>query len=85
MIGAAAVREQSSPCFLAATVPEAYFQIAANYNTCANYGNASTGHTGVILAGMGDGSVKYIAQGMSVITYNLALIPNDGLSMPQDF
>jgi prepilin-type N-terminal cleavage/methylation domain-containing protein len=65
--------------------PNCYFQIGANQNTCQNYANASTGHTGVILAGLGDGSVKMIAQGMSQTTYNLGLIPSDGLPMPSDW
>ncbi|HTU16714.1 MAG TPA: DUF1559 domain-containing protein [Gemmataceae bacterium] len=65
--------------------PNVYFQIAANQNTCQNYANASTGHTGAILAGMGDGSVRTTAQGMSQTTYNIALIPNDGYPMPSDW
>jgi prepilin-type N-terminal cleavage/methylation domain-containing protein len=67
------------------TPPNSYFQVGANENTCATFANASTGHTGVILAGMGDGSVKMISQGTSATTYNLALIPNDGYPMPQDW
>ncbi len=67
------------------TPPKAYFQVAANQRTCLAYQNASTGHTGVILAGLGDGSVRMIAQGMSQTTYNLALIPNDGLPLPSDW
>jgi prepilin-type N-terminal cleavage/methylation domain-containing protein len=67
------------------TPPKAYFQIAATDATCITYANASTGHTGVILAGLGDGSVKNIAQGMSPTTYGLALIPNDGYPMPSDW
>ncbi len=65
--------------------PNAYYQITANQNTCATFANASTGHTGAILAGMGDGSVKMIAQGTSQYTYNLMLIPNDGYPMSSDF
>jgi hypothetical protein len=34
---------------------------------------------------MGDGSVKQIAQGMSVYTCNLALIPSDGYPLGPDF
>jgi prepilin-type N-terminal cleavage/methylation domain-containing protein len=67
------------------TPPNAYFQIGVNQNTCSNYGNASTGHTGAILAGLGDGSVKMLAQGMSQPTYNFALIPNDSYPMPSDW
>ncbi|HEY7424513.1 MAG TPA: DUF1559 domain-containing protein [Gemmataceae bacterium] len=65
--------------------PNASYQIGATKNTCTNYGWASTGHTGALLAGMGDGSVRQIAQGMSQTTYNLALIPNDGLPLPSDW
>jgi prepilin-type N-terminal cleavage/methylation domain-containing protein len=68
-----------------ASPPSAYFQIGVNRNTCSSYANATTGHTGVILAGLGDASVKMIAQGMSTTTYNLALIPNDGYPMPSDW
>ena len=45
--------------------PNSYFQIDANQNTCATFADASSGHTGVILAGLGDGSVKMISQGTS--------------------
>ncbi len=64
------------------TPPNAYFQVGATDQTCSTYKNASSGHTGVILAGLGDGSVKMINQGMNQTIYGLALIPNDGLPMP---
>jgi prepilin-type N-terminal cleavage/methylation domain-containing protein len=67
------------------TPPNAYFQIAASDPKCITYRNASTGHIGVIQAGMGDGSVKMISQGTSAITYGLALIPNDGLPLGADW
>jgi prepilin-type N-terminal cleavage/methylation domain-containing protein len=70
------------------TPPTAYFYIGINQNTCSQQtmlDNATTGHTGALLAGLGDGSVKMIAQGMSTYTYNLALIPNDGYPMGQDW
>jgi prepilin-type N-terminal cleavage/methylation domain-containing protein len=65
--------------------PTAYFQIGVSQNTCSNYGWASTGHTGAIIAGLGDASVRMIAQGLSTTTYNLALIPNDGYPMGSDW
>jgi prepilin-type N-terminal cleavage/methylation domain-containing protein len=74
-----------------ATSPNAYFYIGVNQNTCTNVSptymgyNATTGHTGAILAGLGDGSVKMVAQGMSSYTWNIALIPNDGYPMAQDW
>ncbi len=67
------------------TPPTAYFQVGASQDTCLAYQNASTGHTGVILAGLGDGSVKMLSQGMSQMTYSLALNPSDGLPMPSDW
>ena len=67
------------------TLLNSTFQIGINQNTCVTYGNATTGHTGVIQAGMCDGSVKQISQGTSPTSYNLALIPNDGLPLPQDW
>ena len=46
---------------------------------------ASSAHPGVIMAAMGDGSVRALSQGMSQYTYNLALIPNDGLVLGSDW
>ena len=77
-----------------ANPPNAAFQVGPNQCPfrvgtkpiqCLNYGNASSGHTGALLAGLGDGSVRTITQGMSQYTYNLALIPNDDLPMPSDW
>jgi prepilin-type N-terminal cleavage/methylation domain-containing protein len=67
------------------TPPKAYFQVGANVNTCANYANASSGHTGVILAALGDASLKTISQGMSPNAYNLGLIPDDSCPLPPDW
>lgn len=66
--------------------PFASFQVGiSSIASCLRLADAATGHTGVILAGLGDGSVKMIAQGMSMATYNLALIPNDGYPLPSDW
>ncbi|HTU93919.1 MAG TPA: DUF1559 domain-containing protein [Gemmataceae bacterium] len=46
---------------------------------------ASTGHTGGIMAGLGDGSVRICQQGMSPTTWWQALVPNDGLAQPADW
>jgi prepilin-type N-terminal cleavage/methylation domain-containing protein len=63
------------------------FEIGVSRSTCGSsgYKNASTSHTGVIQAGLGDGSVRMLGQGMSQTTYSLALIPNDGLPLPSDW
>lgn len=66
----------------------AYFQIMPNPFTSAaacDPTRASTGHTGGIMAGLGDGSVRICAQGMSPTTWFLAMVPNDGLPMPSDW
>lgn len=64
--------------------PNVTYQIGYNQNNCS-YTLPSSAHTGALLAGLGDGSVKVMAQGMSTTTFNLALIPNDGMPMPQDW
>jgi prepilin-type N-terminal cleavage/methylation domain-containing protein len=60
------------------------FQIQPTQATC-NYQAASTGHTAVIMAGLGDGSVRAVSQGTSPTTWWLALVPNDGIPMPSDW
>jgi prepilin-type N-terminal cleavage/methylation domain-containing protein len=55
-----------------------------NYLNC-NYWWPSSGHTGAILAGLGDGSVRILNQGMSQPTFNIAMVPNDGLTLPSDW
>jgi hypothetical protein len=64
----------------------AAFQAGLNTNTCANFiGEATSGHTAATILGMGDGSVRNLSQGVSQTTYQLALIPNDGMPMPSDW
>jgi prepilin-type N-terminal cleavage/methylation domain-containing protein len=65
--------------------PLAYLQAAVNLNTCANYANASSSHTNTVQAGLFDGSVRSINSSVSQYTYNLALIPNDGLVLGSDW
>jgi prepilin-type N-terminal cleavage/methylation domain-containing protein len=67
------------------TPPNVQYQTGANGTNCLGYAAATSGHTAAILAGLGDGSVRTISQGMSTNTFNLALIPNDGLPMPSDW
>jgi type II secretory pathway pseudopilin PulG len=38
-----------------------------------------------LLVGMGDGSVRGISPGISQNTFNIALVPNDGLPLPSDW
>jgi hypothetical protein len=46
---------------------------------------ASTGHTGGINVGVGDGSVRFLAQGISGATWWLAITPGDGLPLGADW
>ncbi|HEY7330787.1 MAG TPA: DUF1559 domain-containing protein [Gemmataceae bacterium] len=55
-----------------------------NYLSCTFWW-PSSGHTGAILAGLGDGSVRILSQGMSQNTFNIAMIPNDGLTLGSDW
>lgn len=48
-------------------------------------GIASTGHTGGILAALGDGSVRVCAKGMSPQTWWMAMVPDDRNSLPSDW
>jgi prepilin-type N-terminal cleavage/methylation domain-containing protein len=63
-----------------------YFQIQPNpwQSKCVST-VASTGHTGGIMTGLGDGSVRLCAQGMSATTWWQALVPDDGLPMATDW
>jgi prepilin-type N-terminal cleavage/methylation domain-containing protein len=65
--------------------PAATFQIAPNVANNCDWTRPSSGHTAVILAGLGDGSVRSISQGMNPLTWFLANVPNDGLPMPSDW
>jgi hypothetical protein len=38
-----------------------------------------------MLAALGDGSVRNLNQGMSQLTFNLAMVPNDGLPLGSDW
>jgi prepilin-type N-terminal cleavage/methylation domain-containing protein len=45
----------------------------------------SSAHTGALLVGLGDGSVRLVSQGISQPTFNIAMVPNDGLPLPSDW
>jgi prepilin-type N-terminal cleavage/methylation domain-containing protein len=64
----------------------AMFQVSPlPWQTACVFERASTGHTGGIMAGLLDGSVRMCAQGMSPNTWWEAIVPNDGLPMPSDW
>ncbi|HLI63513.1 MAG TPA: hypothetical protein VKV05_08935, partial [Terriglobales bacterium] len=74
--------------------PGALFQIQPRFG-CNNTGNGTggcgagnlpnTGHTGGILAGMFDGSVRVVAQGVSGVTWWSAVTPQGGEVLGPDW
>lgn len=52
---------------------------------CLHRSLPSAGHTGVLQAAMGDGSVRSINQGISQLTFNVAMVPNDGIPLGADW
>jgi prepilin-type N-terminal cleavage/methylation domain-containing protein len=67
------------------TPATAYFQMRPPFANACDPTRPSSGHTGVILAGLGDGSVRNVSQGVSPTTWFLANVPNDGLPPPSDW
>jgi prepilin-type N-terminal cleavage/methylation domain-containing protein len=49
------------------------------------YYQPSSSHTAVLLVAMGDGSVRNVNTGISQTSFNIAMVPNDGLPMPSDW
>jgi prepilin-type N-terminal cleavage/methylation domain-containing protein len=80
---------------IATNPPNSWFKPGVTAAQCAAPGQAGgyygfhaqaiSAHTAVVMAGLGDGSVRPLTQGMSMPTYNLALIPNDGLPLGPDW
>lgn len=82
--------------FPAANPPNAFFYPGLSQSQCTRAlsagpttsiynGQASSSHSGVVIVGIADGSVRSLAKGMSQYTYNLALIPNDGVPLGSDW
>ncbi len=60
-------------------------QIGVNNATTCNYAYPSSGHSGAMLVGMGDGSVHTVNQGILALTFTVAMVPNENLPMGQDW
>jgi prepilin-type N-terminal cleavage/methylation domain-containing protein len=56
------------------------FHVTNSLN-CAWYWPSSS-HTGGLMVGMGDGSVRLVNQGVSQVVFNIAMVPNDQLPLP---
>ncbi len=63
------------------------FQVQPNpfSSSSCNPAVAQSGHTSGMNVGMGDGSVRFLSQGLNSTTWWIAVVPNDGLSMPSDW
>jgi hypothetical protein len=47
--------------------------------------NPSSSHVGGLQAALADGSVRTISSSISQLTFNIALVPNDGLVLGSDW
>jgi len=56
----------------------------ANAPNCLYYWPSSS-HSGTLIVALGDGHVRNINQDISQNTFNIALVPNDGLPLPSDW
>ena len=56
-----------------------------NSLSCTYYQPSSSHTGGVLLVGLGDGSVRILNSGISQTTFNLAMVPNDGAALPSDW
>lgn len=65
--------------------PASLFQVLPNYVKSCNINLPNSPHTAGIMTGLGDGSVRFVSQGISQTTWSLACDPRDGLPMPSDW
>jgi prepilin-type N-terminal cleavage/methylation domain-containing protein len=69
------------------------FGYNGNYNvfqqkptqSAATPGYTASPHTSVMIIGMGDGSVRGLSSGVSQLTWQYAILPDDGNPMPSDW
>jgi len=64
--------------------PSAMFQVTPTQAQC-QYLLASSSHTAGMNVGLGDGSVRFISQGLSPTTWWYACSPNDGMVLGSDW
>src|SRR5262249_45080642 len=67
------------------TTPLATPQIGVSRTTCSNGMETSTSHTGAMVVGMTDGSVRSVGSGVSQPTWYYACNPADGMPLPSDW
>ena len=74
-----------APPALNGASPNIVPQFNVNNSLNCNFYWPSSSHTGVMIVGLGDASVRMISQGISQPTFNIAMVPNEGLPMPADW
>jgi prepilin-type N-terminal cleavage/methylation domain-containing protein len=72
------------------SVPTTYpaaslFQVQPNYTSACNINVPNSPHTSGMVVGVGDGSVRFLPQGISAATWAYACDPRDGNPMPSDW
>jgi prepilin-type N-terminal cleavage/methylation domain-containing protein len=76
----------SSKGTVATTFPAAaMFQVQPNYIDSCDINRPNSPHTAGIITGLGDGSVRFVSQGLSATTWALACDPRDGNPLPSDW
>ena len=65
--------------------PCAPFQVQPDWITGCDSSRAQSAHAGGISVGLGDGSVRFLAQGISDTTWAYACDPRDGNPLPADW
>jgi hypothetical protein len=68
-----------------ATIPLPVPQIGVSQVTCNNGMEPSTSHTGAMIAGMADGSVRAVSSGVSQPTWFWTCNPSDGNPLGSDW
>ena len=60
-------------------------QVGVGRPDACDWFNPSSSHTAGLNVGLGDGSVRFISSGVSQLTFNMALVPDDGLVLGPDW
>jgi prepilin-type N-terminal cleavage/methylation domain-containing protein len=61
------------------------FQVQPRFSQTCNNGVAQSGHSGGMVVGLGDASVRFVSQGISLTTWDRACNPQDGQPLGADW
>jgi prepilin-type N-terminal cleavage/methylation domain-containing protein len=76
----------ASPVYaVGVTGPQVWQQTPNPWQNACNPLYASSSHTGGMNVAVGDGSTRFLAQGMSPVTFWYATVPNDGFVLGPDW